>query len=119
MRNLFILSLFVLIASTSSGQALTYVKSLCDNKARSWMDNLGITYRGDLTVSDVEEIGSGRLKVTGRFSYHSSNCGNRTCAFEAELKQILDEFEITSMCRNAPFCAMGVEYNSEWRCYPR
>ncbi len=118
MKNLFVLLTFLTISTAASSQALTYVKSLCENKATSWMDKLGLTYKGDLTVSDVEESGNNKIKVKGTFRYYSGNCGSTSCTFEAELKKILDELEVTSMCRYAPFCAMGIEYKREYRCFP-
>ncbi len=118
MKMFITLFAFLTISTASSAQALTYVKSLCENKASSWMDKIGLSYKGDLSVSDVEELGNGKVKVTGSFRYYSDNCKSLSCTFEAELKKILDEFEVTSMCRYAPFCAWGVEYKREYRCFP-
>lgn len=121
MKFLFGLIGLFLFSTSSDAQVLDKIKSICEQRAIAWagvVADKNCSYRGNMSIDDVKELGDNKIKVTGYYDLFTTNCEIKRTRFECQMKMILDSMEIQSFCRLADLCVWGTSTGTKWYCYP-
>ena len=120
MKKLFLFVAFVTFSNACFCQsALDIVKAAVENRMEQISKNWSTSKytSGSFKVTESNESSANQLILYGTVDYQSDNCGRVHTTVTVTIKRILDSFEITQLCISIPYCALGLEYDRERKCW--